>query len=77
MTKINEPMDRTPIVEGESFWVLQIPGTQQTVMSIVNGKAEGPIVFSSEDDAIKFANQYKVSDQFVPVHHTAKFRKSH
>jgi len=62
--------------DGESFWVLQKPGTDQTVMNFVDGKPDGPITFDSEEKAIEFANHYDVSHEMVPTFHTVKFPRN-
>jgi hypothetical protein len=72
---IKEPMDRSEARDGESFWVLQEPGTEITIMSYEDGIPQGPITFKSEEDAIKFCNLYDVPHRMVPVHHTFKLRK--
>jgi hypothetical protein len=57
---IKEKMDRESIQEGESFWVLRRPGTNDTIMTIENGRPVGPITFKSREDAVTFSFRYKV-----------------
>jgi hypothetical protein len=72
---IKERMDRSMVQDGESFWVLQEPGTDNTIMSFKDGEAVGPITFRTEDDAITFANKYNVSNKMVPTYHTMRLKK--
>ena len=62
------------IIPGETFWVLQIIGTDRTVMMLAEKDRDptGPITFATEKDAEIFASRYNVPAEFSPVKVTTK-----
>ena len=61
------------IIPGETFWVLQVPGTDRTVMMLAKDREPtGPITFATENDANVFAAWYNVPAEFAAVQVTIK-----
>jgi hypothetical protein len=69
---VEEEMAFSSLEDGEAFWVLREPGTDNTVMARQDGDHDGPVTFPTEELAIQFANLYDIPHKMVPTYVTVK-----